>query len=112
MLSPRACKALLLAVVLLAGTGRLAAQAVPNLLPFQARLTTSTGTPLSGLQTVVIRIYDLPSGGAPLWSETHSALAVNGVVALLLGSVTPLPADLFDDGDRWFAIQVGGDPEM
>ena len=94
-MSPRLRTSLLLAAALLVCAAQVGAQ-VPNLVHFQARLTTSTGTPLAGLQTYTVRIYTVPVAGVPVWFETHATIAVNGVVSVLLGSSTPLPAGLFD----------------
>ncbi|HKE01345.1 MAG TPA: hypothetical protein VKE69_10080 [Planctomycetota bacterium] len=88
------------------------AQAPPNLLHLQAHLSDSAGVALSGPVTVEVRVYDVPVGGAPLWSETHAASALNGVVTLLLGQVAVLPSGLFDGTDRWIALRVGADAEM
>src|SRR5262245_20914249 len=87
-------------------------QGPPNLLHFQARLSDAGGSPLAGPVTVEVRIYDVPLAGVPLWSETHGATALNGVVNLLLGSSLALPSALFNGTDRYLALKVGADPEM
>ncbi len=103
---------LLAAKAALATPSLLAQTAPPNLLHLQARLADSGGNALAGPVTVEVRVYALPSGGAPLWSEVHSATALNGVVNLVLGSIDVLPSSLFDDGTRWLALKVGADAEM
>src|SRR5262245_19642165 len=82
----------------------LPAQSVPNVLHFQARLSDNVGGPLAGDTAVTVRVYDVESGGAPLWQETHVATAVNGVVSLTLVDPVALPTDLFSGGPRWIAL--------
>src|SRR4026208_2334594 len=88
-----------------------AALAVPaaaqgaDLLHFQGRFTNAIGAPFTGNHTFVISIYGAPPGGAALWRETQVSTAANGVISLLLGSVTPLPSNLFDGTDRYLGIQ-------
>ncbi len=87
--------------------------ATPDLLFFQARLKNSAGVPLNGNGiSLKIAIYDAASGGNLLWTETQSVTALSGVVNTFLGSVTPLPGNLFDGGARYLGITVGADPEM
>jgi hypothetical protein len=87
--------------------------AVPQLINFQGVLKDGSGNPVAdGSYSVVFTIYDAPSAGTNLWSETQSVTTVNGLFTVLLGSVTPVPAAVFDNPDRWLGIQVGADPEM
>ncbi|MEM7309796.1 MAG: hypothetical protein AAF682_24180, partial [Planctomycetota bacterium] len=103
-----------LALVSGLGLGSLSAQTTPppNLLHMQLRLSDSVGTPLSGGVDVELRVYDDALAGTLLWSELHAASAANGLVDLLLGSVTPFPTNLFAGSDRFLAVKVGTDPEM
>lgn len=39
-------------------------------------------------------IYNGPTGGTPLWTETLDVAVTNGVFAVELGKVTPMPAAL------------------
>ena len=89
-----------------------AAFAVPNLLQYQGRVTDAAGTPLNGSQSVVFSIYAAASGGSALWSETQTVTVANGLFNVALGSVTALPADLFDGSARYLGVKVGADAEM
>jgi hypothetical protein len=95
-----------------------AALAVPaaaqgaDLLHFQGRFTNAGGAPFTGNHTLVVSIYSVPTGGSALWQETQTATAANGVMSLLLGSVTPMPANLFDGSDRYLGVKADLDPEM
>ncbi len=86
--------------------------APPTLLHLQARLSDGAGTPLSGAVSFEVRLYDDAVAGTLLWSEPHATTAVNGLVDVVLGSVVGFPAGAFDGSDRYFAFQVGADPEM
>ncbi len=104
--------ALLSLLLLVAGAPPSRAQDPPSLLHFQARLADSAGAPIVGPVSLDVRLYDAAAAGVLLWSETHAATALDGVVNVLLGSVTPLGSGLFDGGDRWLALRVGNDLEM
>lgn len=85
----------------------------PGLLHLQARLADSVGTPLAGPVSFEARVYDAAVGGTLLWSESHAATALNGVVSVLLGGSTPFPTTLFDGtADLYFTLEVEGDGEM
>src|SRR5262245_43637994 len=88
-------------------TDVLPAQSGPNVVNFQARLVHNVDGPLVGNVSLTVRIYDVPTGGVPMWEETQSAVAVKGVVNLLLGGASALSADLFKGGERYLALQVG-----
>jgi len=85
---------------------------VPTLINYQGFLTDPNGTALNGPQDITFRLYDVESGGLPLWTETHTSVNVqNGLFNVLLGGVDSLTAtDL--EGERFLAIKVGTDAEM
>lgn len=82
---------------------------VPHLVSYQGVLADGDGNPIDGLRTITVTVYDVPSGGAALWGETHPDLVFSdGNFSVLLGSVDALPDDLFDQTGRWLEIQVDG----
>ena len=82
-----------------------------NLLNFQARLSsTGDGELAEGNYTIVFTLYDSPSEGTVLWSETQSVFIQNGILSVLLGSVTPL--ENYFDKPVWLGIKIGDDEEM
>src|SRR6266850_3002085 len=87
--------ALALALVTLANAG---AQTAPKLLPFQGRLTDQNGVAVSnGVRLVQFKIYDVPTGGSPVWAgELHRTTVNGGLVNVLLGSKTPFTSVDFD----------------
>ncbi len=85
--------AILLAVLALQAAPLLAAE---RLIPFQGRVSDGAGAALQGVYRVTFSIYDAPSGGTPLWIETHENVSIlAGQINIMLGSLTPL-----DDPDR------------
>ena len=59
---------------------------VPERLQYQGYLTTAAGTPVdcasgdlcpSGPYTMSLRLYDVASGGVPVWEEIHENVSVS-----------------------------------
>ena len=97
------------AALVLGGSAR---AAVPGLVE-QGRLLDSSGNPLNSTLSFVFTVYDAATGGSALWTETQSAVVIsNGYFSAQLGSVTPIPATVFDGSVRYLGIAVDGDPEM
>lgn len=85
------------------------AQNVPTQLHFQGRLTDSSNNPLTGPNGFVFGVYDAPTGGSLLWSETQPAVSVaNGVFAVQLGVVDPLASGVFVGSTTWLQVTVNG----
>ena len=102
--------AILLAAVT-AVVGSAAAQSTPPAtLPFQARLTLqSTGVDVNAFLQVTFRVYTTATGGTSLWTEVHPLVQVkNGLFKVELGSITAFPTGLFENGDLYIGVQVGG----
>lgn len=89
------------------------AVSVPNLVGFEGFIADAGGNPVTdGSYAMTFAVYNVASGGAALWSETHaSAEVTDGLYAVTLGSVTAFPAGLFD-GNRWIGVTVGNGTEM
>ena len=87
--------------------------AVPELIDYQGKVTTSDGTPLNGDYPIQFSIYADSTGGVALWTESHTSVSVSeGLFHVFLGSVADLPDTLFDEADRWLGINVDSDGEM
>ena len=67
---------------------------VPNLVSYQGLLTLPSGTPVvNGNYDLKFELYNVPSGGSALWTETQSGVPLhNGTFTVNLGSVVVLPA--------------------
>jgi hypothetical protein len=94
----------------------MSASFAPGVIPYQGNLTDPIGQPINGNVNMNFKIYNVDSGGSPLWTEAHtSANAVpvsNGVFNVLLGSLSPIPSSVWTNSQLYLGIQVGGDAEM
>jgi hypothetical protein len=65
-------------------------QSVPMLINYQAKLVDDSNDPITGTVSVTFRLYDAVEGGTQLWTEDHSSIQTNnGLISVLLGSVSP-----------------------
>jgi len=88
------------------------AQEVPPVLPYQGFLTQGGGTPVDGTATIVFRLYRNANDVTPVWTETHSNVAVDsGVFAVYLGAVTDLVPYFTDGSTMFLSLDVNGDGE-
>jgi hypothetical protein len=82
---------------------------------YQGRLADTGGSPIDNTNPgigMTFALYDVESGGSPVWVETHAKVPVSeGLFSVRLGSVNALDTSHLT-GDRWLGIQVGTDPEM
>lgn len=88
---------------------------IPQLINYQGMLTQSGGTsPVQdGQYNLTFKIYGSLSGDDSLWWEHHSNVQVtNGLFNIILGSINPISASVFDDTLRYLGIAVGSDPEL
>ena len=104
-------KTIILSVVILFALSLLS-QSVPNLIDYQGGITDENGNYVNGEESIVFSIYGVETGGTALWTETQSVHVFNGLFHVLLGSVNPLPDNLFDEPNRWISINVDGYGEM
>ena len=98
-------KTLLLAVAVLSSVAL--AQNVPQQISLSARLA-NAGTPLTGSHTLLFKLFDTPTGGGEMWSESALATADNGLVALTLGAQSPLTPLVFDGRPLFVEVSVDG----
>jgi hypothetical protein len=88
--------------------------APPQDTTYQGRLLDSVGDPLVGPVNIEIGVWDQPTGGAQLYGETHSGVALeDGVFNLLLGTGSALvgsfDADLFASQNRYLEVIVNAE---
>jgi hypothetical protein len=84
----------------------------PQLINYQGILTDNAGAEITGTRSIQFLIYDAATSGSLLWSETQSVDVEDGLFNVLLGSVVPIPYELFETPDRYLAIKVEADNEM
>ncbi|MDD2890236.1 MAG: hypothetical protein PHE49_06315 [bacterium] len=70
----------------------------------------TTGAGITGTIEMIFRLYSEATGGKELWSEKQSNVEVDkGLFNAVLGSVKPIPADIFTGASLWLETQVGDD---
>ena len=92
-----------LVIVLLVYASTVLAGSVPQMINYQGTLTDTSGNPVTdGQYAVVFNIYDVATGGAPLWTETWNVttspvVTSKGNFNVLLGTYSAIAASFFDD---------------
>lgn len=83
-------------------------------LPFEGFLTDDTGMPVDTSIDVVVRLYDVPENGTPLFEETHlGVVPLGGYFYFTIGEVETLDAALFGGADLYIGLTIAGeDTEM
>jgi len=85
---------------------------IPEVMSYQGVLRDGSGNPVpDGGYDVSFRIYDVETGGTPLWTETQTLTATGGIIYAHLGSVTTLTTLEFDV-PYWLGISVEGGAEL
>jgi hypothetical protein len=86
---------------------------VPDSINYQGKLTTASGGCLNDTVQMTFTIYADAFGTVWEWDETQTEVEVKeGIFNVLLGSVNPLPASIFDGSAKYLGVQVESDPEM
>lgn len=84
--------------------------AVPGEVHYQGLLLDFAGDPVNGLEDFAFRLYDAPTGGTLLWSETHDDVdVVEGVYYVDLGATTALSESVLGNPALYLEIEVGGE---
>jgi hypothetical protein len=108
---------LLLTVPSLAAPSQSPSATSTSTISYQGRLADSAGNPLTDKYNMEFRIYDVPTGGTPLWTEMWTgANAVDvsdGLFNVMLGSIDNTLASSIENHDElYLGITVGTDSEM
>ena len=88
------------------------ASAVPVEMVHQGELVGVDGTPASGSQILMFKIYGEESGGTELWTETVVVNAENGFYSATLGETIPLDSTLLQQYPLFLELTVGSNPAM
>jgi hypothetical protein len=111
--------ALALAVPTIAGPAAAPLQqsSSTSTISYQGRLADSGGTPITAKQNMEFRLYDVPTGGTPLWTEMwtggNAVDVSDGLFNVMLGSIaTGLEAAIEGYDELYLGITVGTDSEM
>ncbi len=78
--------------------------------PYAGRLDGEAGQPVAGgAYDFSFVLYDVKTGGEPLWSEVQEGVAVQkGAFNALLGGANGIPMEVLAGGERWLAVGVRG----
>ena len=95
----------MLAASVMAAVAADARAQVPGEVSFTARLV-NNGTPLDGAAQVRLQLFDSATSTTSLWTETHSATADKGLVAIRLGAQTTLDDSIVDGGPLFLVVTV------
>lgn len=100
-----------LVCIMAAGMQPLHAQTVDRVISYQGLLTQATGEPLAdGAYRLVIRLYDSPTVGTLIFSETQDIIVTKGLFTALIGSVeTAGIAAVNFNQPLWLETAIEGD---
>ncbi len=84
----------------------------PAAIPYQGRLTSTSGTAINATLPMTFTLYAGPEGGTAAWTEAHPAVVVrDGLFIVYLGEVVPLSSQVLND-NPYLGLTVGADSEM
>ncbi|TET47445.1 hypothetical protein E3J62_01340 [candidate division TA06 bacterium] len=84
-----------------------AAPVIPWHINYQGYLTDDAGNPLNDTLSMAFSIYTASAGGTELWNEAQNIGMEDGLFNVVLGSLTPIPPDVFQTGEsRWLELVV------
>ncbi len=97
-----------LIAMLLCGVENLQAQ-YQKIINYQGYIVDESDDPITDTQGITFEIFDVPTGGSPLWIEVRNVAAVGGYINVYLGSNSPI--NLPFDKQYWLQVTLGtGDP--
>jgi hypothetical protein len=90
-----------------------AAAPVNPVLSYQGQLLDPfTNAPKSnGIYLMTFAIYDVATGGTPLWAESKNVVVNDGLFSTYLGDIAPLNLPIFDGRLLYLGVKIGNDPE-
>ncbi|HDG68040.1 MAG TPA: hypothetical protein ENG11_02705, partial [candidate division Zixibacteria bacterium] len=81
---------------------------IPHTINYQGKITNSAGVGLDGTYSMTFRIFNAPTGGSELWSETIPSVSIHkGLFDVVLGELNPI--ELPFDTVYWLQIEVEGE---
>jgi hypothetical protein len=84
---------------------------VPKMISYQGVLTDASGTVVpDGNYSLTFKLYDVATGGTPLWTEVQSVEVSKGIFSVILGSVAPL--NLSFNKPYYLGVTVGTGAEL
>jgi hypothetical protein len=109
---PKMKRTFALILVLAACLAAPAAAEVPALLNYQGVLADASGVAVpDNAYSITFKIYDVPSGGSELWTETNSVIVSKGTFSVTLGYISDLK-ELSFDTTYYIGMSVEGGSEL
>jgi hypothetical protein len=103
-------QSILIALALLMGYQVVWAQ-IPSTMSYQGVLHDGSGGAVAdSLYAITFNLYDISTGGTPLWTEVQDVQVKGGIFSVILGNVTTL--NLPFDVSYWLGVTVEGSPEF
>jgi hypothetical protein len=98
-----------LALAVIVSVAISASTEIPAKINYQGKVSDSeTGKPLAGPRSMTFRLFDDPSAGSLLWSESGDVVTDSaGIFSVILGSANPI--DLTFEGPVWLEVEIGGE---
>jgi len=101
------------ALILLSAALPALAVVMPMRIPFQGKLIDPvTNNPKNGAVAMIFKIWNAPTGGVQLFTESQTVNVVNGVFSVQIGTISYLSADMLSGTSAYLGVAAGGDPEM
>jgi hypothetical protein len=102
---------LVLSIGFLSTTGELFAQ-MPRSFSYQGVILDAAKNPVSGTHQLTVKLYDSPTEGTLLHSETFAVNLSSGLFNVLIGSVVPLESTITFQDQYWLGMTVDEGVEM
>ena len=100
-------KNVLLLITLFALAATTAFAAIPATLNIQGLLTDDAGTPINASVNMVVRIYDVATGGTAIYTSNSTAVNVEkGYYSFSVGTTPPMTFTA--DRDLWYELSIEG----
>jgi len=105
-------KAFVLTLILAACLAGAATAEVPSLLNYQGVLTDGSGVAVpDNTYSITFKIYEVPSGGSAIWTETDNVIVAKGTFSVTLGMVSGLNSLVFNT-TYYLGMSIGGGSEL
>ncbi len=79
---------------------------IPGIISYQGKLLDNSGNPVPDSNySITFRLYTVPSGGTPYWTEARTIMTQSGLFTCLLGEATPIPY-IPANGNCYLEMQV------
>ncbi|MCX6146594.1 MAG: hypothetical protein NTW25_04995 [Candidatus Kapabacteria bacterium] len=97
---------MLVMFVLMTNSNNLLSQ-VPKMMSYQGNLLDKNSVPLNGIIQMTFKLFEIPTGGVEIWSETQNVKVDSGFFSIYLGIKNPIENVLFN-GQYYLEVTVSG----